>query len=91
MDLKTQVVILRKHSEYLTQLSTQMISLLATAEQSLAEQQSESQGGPTGAVEQLVDVLRVFSKEADVFCGRINLFLETQQQTNSAQSTQKTE
>ena len=91
MDHKSQVVFLRKHSEYLTRLSTQMSFLLTTAEQTLAEPQSESQADLNGSVEQIADVLRVFSKEADAFCERIKVFLETQPQTNGARSTEETE
>ena len=91
MDLKTQVIILRKHSEYLTQLSTQLSALLTTTEQALAEPQSVRLASPPGGIGQIADVVRVFSKEAEVFCGRITLFLETKQQTNDTQGTQKTE
>ena len=86
MDLKTQIIILREHSAYLTQLSTEISSLLTTAEHSLAEPQSATHTDIPGA-EQIADVLKVFSKEADVFCGRIKSFLETYQPTNGTQRT----
>jgi hypothetical protein len=79
VDLKTQIAILRKHNEYLTQLSTQISSLLTTAEQALAEPQSETPVSPD-SVKEIANVLRMFSKEAEFFCGRINFFLETQEQ-----------
>ena len=90
MDLKRQIDILRKQSEYLTQLSTQISSLLTTAEQALAEPQSETPVSPD-SVKEIADVLRVYSKEAEFFCGRIKYFLETQEQSNTAQSTNETE
>jgi hypothetical protein len=79
VDLKTQIIALREHSAYQARLAIELNSLLTTAEHALAEPQSETIQG----AEQIAEVLQLFSKEADLFCERIKVFLATPQQTNN--------
>ena len=90
-DLKTKLLALRDHSSYLMELTIRMSSLLSTAEQALTEEQQSDPHADIQDIEQITEVLRLFSKEADVFCERLKSFLAIQEQSHSAHRTKESE
>ena len=75
MDVKLHVSILRRHSEYLTQLFTEVTTTLSTLEQTLSEREAPAAADTVGRLAEVAGLERRLCTEAEMFCQRLHVFL----------------
>jgi hypothetical protein len=74
MNAKFEVAILRTHSDYMTHLATELSTTLKALEQLLSEAPAPH-ATVTAHAERLAEVQRLLTTEANMFCGRLEVFL----------------
>jgi hypothetical protein len=79
MDVHVHVTVLRLHSEYLTQLFTEVSSQLSTLEKTLSEGHALTAAETKGLLDTVASLQRRLCPEGEMFCQRLHLFLEETQ------------
>lgn len=79
MDVKLHVAILRRHSEYLTQLFTEVSTTLSTLEKTLSEGDTTTSLDTGGLLARLCSIQRRLCTEGELFCERLQVFLRGNQ------------
>src|SRR5690349_16057678 len=85
MNAQFDVAILRTHSEYVSQLVTELTTTLRALEQSLNAQSPYSAIPASGQAERLAELQRLLTTEADALCRRLQGFLEQTSQRSTGE------
>ena len=76
MDVHVHVTVLRLHSEYLTQLFTEVSSQLSTLEKTISEGHALTAVDPRGLLDTVAALQSRLCTEGEMFCQRLRLFVE---------------
>jgi hypothetical protein len=76
VDKKVQVEILHQHSEHVRKVAATTSAKLAKLGQAIGEQPGSAAAETASLLSEIAALQRTLSTEADLFCKRLNLFLE---------------
>jgi hypothetical protein len=90
MDVQLHAAFLRRNSEYLTRLFTDVSTHLITLEQTLSEGHALTAAETVGLLEEVASIQSRLCPEGALFCQRLHRFLEEAQTGHDATAKDET-